>query len=186
MADSDCGPNAALDSGRVDASDSVELVVGTSEFTRAFTGVLEVEHPHLVHSGLQERYLGPPLARRMAVKVFLGGLDYLQRVGGGAIDPDRGAPLTMIINDCIGAPARGIYAELVDLPEVEVLHARDGILGEGPTSAGYAFVTDVPESQRDAVRVRAVRADDHETVAERQALVRVGWTTHMVLWPLTR
>lgn len=86
--DSDC-MLGEIDSDVVDVTESVRLDVEFAGSTRIFGGRLEVENEAHGPFGLRERFLGLPLNRAGAVRVFFGTRDFLQASSGGALDSRR-------------------------------------------------------------------------------------------------
>jgi hypothetical protein len=194
-ADSVCQP---IQSGVVDVRNSVELDVVVDQYTRYFTGVIEVEREDQgeVDAGLfrqlgwRDRYLPPFFAQATEFRFYVFWRGWIREAlierPNGPPDFATAAPIAIYFEDCMGAPARGVRLELLDLPSVEVMHqSADGSFNGEATDIGSALAGDIPEAARGrAITAQAVRIDNHAVVARRnEVYVRAGWTTHVWLVP---
>jgi hypothetical protein len=155
--------------------------------------MLEIENPRHMVFEMRERFLGAPLTLSVDVRVSHLTTTFNQVITNGAIDPDRSAPLLLEPWDCLANAPHGTRFALPDLPDATLCYPDPdrgfplSCTAAPTTMWGSAIVVDVPEPQRsDWVRVRAVREEMGELVAERDGFVRGGWQTTLVLFPLTR
>jgi hypothetical protein len=194
-ADTRCQPTQT---GVLDAMNSVQLDVVVDQYTRNFTGLIEIEHepPSGVdrtlfqQGGTRDRYMPPFFAEPTEFRfyVFWRGWfrEALDERPAGVPDFETAASVAVYLEDCMGAPARGVRIELPEASGVETLNQNsDGSLSLEATDTGSALVGDVPAGQRDrAIAVQAVRVEDATVVARRNDVyVRPGWITHVWLMP---
>ena len=186
-----------MDSGTVDATDTVQLDVAVQQVTRRYTGIVEVELPDTSQAdpsrfrqlSQRDRYMPPPFAQATEFRfyVFWRGWfrDRVIESTGQVLDFEKAAPLALYLEDCMGAPAHGVRFELPEHPEIQVLHqVSDGTVGD-ETDTGSALIGDIPDAARNsAVMVQAVQVRSGDVIAKRaDVFVRSGWTTHVWLTP---
>lgn len=196
-----CPRHQRIDTGFIDAMNTVELDVGVNPFTRNYSGMIEVEHKtqpdddELFHQlGMRDRYLLPFLTDNTEFRMYVYWRGWIRDAvwedSGITLNFEQAASLAVYIEDCAGAPARGVRIELPELPEARVLQqTSDGGYSSVETETGSALVGDVPlgdvpeGSPSPEIVVRAVQVKGERTIAERNTHVREGWITHLWLTP---
>ena len=184
---SPCTDNNLIDSGRVDATNSVSLdLIG--DVTGRFPGFLEIEDPRSGFFGVRKIVYPEPLSRAMELGMVLHDSALGQQQTGGLFDLQAGASIAIQIRDCLGWGARNVRFELPALPDVKVGHFIDGfVYGAEFTSVGAALVPDVPEiARQNPIRGRAVQVGTDVVVAEAIVEVRSGWITELLMQPRAR
>lgn len=197
-----CVASQLIDEGVVDAMDAVQLAAVVDPFSRSYDGMIEVEHDSppdsdgLFHQlGWRDRYLLPFLTGDTEFRMYVywrGWIrDAVREHQGSDVDFSTAAPLAVYLEDCSGAPARGVRIEVPSVSGV-LQQTAMGDFGLDATETGSALVGDVPYDgapsalPSPAIAVRAVSSDDGRVLAERRAFVRSGWTTHVWLMPSPR
>lgn len=176
---------AATASAVLDDSQSVDLRVGT--FLGIFNGYFEIEGSDVGFPARERIYL-EPVSRSAEVRVWV----FQRRLIAGFgrwFEMDGFAQVAAYPLDCAGTPAAGVRVEIVELPGAEVWHFQGMLLGAqfDKTTLGFGFVPDIPEEiLAEPIRVRAIRVDTGEAIAERSVFGRAGWITHVPLVPRTR
>ncbi len=193
-ATTECQP---IDTGNVGPDDTVRLDLRVHQLLRYFNGTIEVEAqdtssaaPDLFRQNTwRDRYLLPPLAQATEFRLYVFWLGWirsaLREASGTTLDTEHAAPLAIYMEDCMGAPARGLRFELPEQPGLNVEHqVSDGSFSD-QTDTGSAVVGDVPDSMRQqAIVVQAVQVETNKVVAKRNEIyVRPRWTTHVWLTP---
>jgi hypothetical protein len=178
-----CNPGFR-DSDVVDATNSVDLQL------RGDRHYLEVESPDVQQFGVRERFYWLP--HSVATEVRIAHLErrLVDFFAGGWHNraDDRLAQIAAYVVDCTGVTAPSVSVEFPGVPAAQVWHMQGAALGPqfDATTAGVAFAPDIPEEAVDAQIVVRATLPDAQAVAERSIWARVGWITHVLLYPRTR
>ncbi|HEX7480189.1 MAG TPA: hypothetical protein VF331_20485 [Polyangiales bacterium] len=186
-----------IDSATVGPANTVALDVRAHQVLRYFNGTIEVESndsstaapDFLRQNALHDRYMLPPLAEATEFRLYVFWLSWVRSAvldtSGATFDVQHAAPLAIYMEDCAGAPARGLRFELPEQPGLQVLHqVSDSSFGD-ETDTGSALVGDIPDPFRQqAIVIQAVQVKTRKIVAKRNEIyVRPRWMTHVWLSP---